>query len=66
MTETFHVRVTVKTKDGKSHSYVKDNVYYKDRKQAVSAGEDAFQNTLDVVMVEVFQAGVANPIALFH
>ena len=65
MIDGFHVRVTVKTQDGKSRSY-QHGFNFRDKNLAKQAGKEAFENTPDVIMVEVFQDGVANPIALFQ
>lgn len=66
MNESFHVRVTVKTDDEKIRSYIKNDVCYRDRDEAIEVGKKAFEDTPEVIMVEVFQSGVAKPVAFFQ
>jgi hypothetical protein len=64
----FHIVITVRdpsAKDGfRSYAY-NNNMSFTDKIQAINAGISAFDDTPDVIHVEVFEAGIANPIKVF-
>jgi hypothetical protein len=62
----YHVKVTVRTADGKTSSYIKDNMTYSSKEEARYVAQQTFQNTPNVVQVEVFEEGGSQPVAFFH
>lgn len=60
------VDVCIVTKDGKMKRYPHENCFYYEKDEAIAIAKMAFVNTADVIMVEVFQSGIARPVAFFQ